>query len=132
MTKQPNIWGIHMGAHVASRPVDGGYVAIGWEELGDLRAYPEDREVFKKELSKYPGIIKAGAVPVHAGILLRFVYKLQAGDIVIYPSKHDRMVNIGRFTGESEYFADDPDVYPNQRRVEWLGSFPEPISAKAH
>jgi restriction system protein len=47
-----------------------------------------------------------------------------AGDIVVYPSKHDRMVNIGRFTGHYDHLVDDPDDYPNHQQVEWLGNFP--------
>ena len=34
------------------------------------------------------------------------------------------MVNIGRFTGETDYIADSPDEYPNRRKVVWLGRFP--------
>ena len=45
MTNQ--LWGVHMGRHVGSGPVEGGYVAIGWGELGDLRSIPPDREAFK-------------------------------------------------------------------------------------
>jgi restriction system protein len=49
---------------------------------------------------------------------------MKAGDIVVYPSKHDRMVNVGRFTGAFEHVTDNPDDYPNRRPVEWLGHFP--------
>lgn len=35
-----------------------------------------------------------------------------------HPSKHDRMINIGRFTGETGFLADDPDEYPNRRMVD--------------
>ena len=46
---------------------------------------------------------------------------------MVYPSKHDRMVNIGKFTGEFVYEAgpdDEADGYPNSRLVTWLGRFP--------
>ena len=49
---------------------------------------------------------------------------MQPGDIVVYPSKHNRMVNIGRFTKRTEYLPGDSDEYPNRRYVEWLGHFP--------
>lgn len=118
------VWGVHMGVHVGNRPLEGGYIAIGWRELGDLRAIPADREAFKTELAQSRRDAKQGAVPVHAGILYRFVHEMRDGDIVVYPSKHDRMINIGRFTGESAYVPDDGDEYPNRRGVSWLGSFP--------
>lgn len=117
------IWGIHMGEHVGTRPIDEGYVAIGWQELGDLRQYP-DRDAFKTAIAEKIPDAKTGAQPVYAGILQRFTHEMQAGDIVVYPSKHDRMVNVGRLTGEFAHITDEDDEYPNRRRVEWLGQFP--------
>jgi restriction system protein len=67
---------------------------------------------------------KPGSRPVDAGILFRFAHEMRAGDLVVYPSKHDRMVNIGRFTGAIDHLADDPDDYPNRREVQWLGHYP--------
>ena len=48
---------------------------------------------------------------------------MNAGDLVVYPSKHDRMVNIGYFNGEFAHTVNDPDDYPNHRQVKWLGHF---------
>ncbi|NBB81055.1 MAG: restriction endonuclease [Verrucomicrobia bacterium] len=124
MSRDTVVWGVHMGGHVSDRPVESGYVAIGWQELGDLRSIPADREAFKVALRKSVRDVKDGAVPVHAGLLFRFVHEIQSGDIVVYPSKHNRMVNIGRFTAETSYAPDNPDEYPNRRTVEWLGHFP--------
>jgi len=124
MPKHPTVWGIQMGKHVSDRPTEGGYVAIGWQELGDLRTIPADREAVKAALRQALLDVKEGAIPVAAGMLLRFVHVMQAGDIVVYPSKHDRMVNIGRVTGDTSYEAEDPDGYPNRRAVEWLDHFP--------
>ncbi|MBZ0163533.1 MAG: restriction endonuclease [Notoacmeibacter sp.] len=123
MIQPVSVWGIHMGEHVGARPVEKGYVAIGWAALGDLRQYP-DREALKAALAKHYPDKKSGSRPVDAGILFRFTHEMKAGDIVVYPSKHDRMVNIGRFTGAFEHVADDPHDYPNRRHVEWLGHSP--------
>lgn len=123
MSNQAAVWGIHMGEHVGSRPVDQGYVAIGWTALGDLRQY-SDRDALKSALAKYYPDKKDGSRPVDAGVLFRFTHEMKPGDVVIYPSKHDRMVNIGRFSGDYQYVANDPDDYPNHRAVEWLGHFP--------
>ncbi len=124
MSREPVIWGVHMGEHVGSAPVENGYVAIGWQELGDLRGLPADRETFKATLrNAYPDKPEA-AIRVEAGVLFRFIHEMQAGDVVVYPSKHNRMINIGRFSGKSTYLAGDADEYPNHRAVEWLGHFP--------
>lgn len=123
MTQHVSVWGVHMGEHVGHRPVEQGYVAIGWTALGDLRQYP-DRDARKAALAmSYPDK-KPGSRPVDAGILFRFAHEMRAGDLVVYPSKHDRMVNIGRFTGAIDHLADDPDDYPNRRQVQWLGHYP--------
>jgi len=74
-------------------------------------------------LEKIPDA-KTGALPVYAGILYRFTHEIQAGDLVVYPSKHDRMVNIGKLTGELVHITDEKDEYPNHRGVEWIGHFP--------
>ncbi|WP_333815804.1 restriction endonuclease [Tabrizicola sp.] len=124
MAKNPTVWGVHMGDHVGDRPTEGGYVAIGWHQLGDIRKIAGTREAFKAALVAGGRGEKEGAVPVHAGILYRFAFEMQPGDVVIYPSKHDRMVNIGIFTGETAYVEGDADEYPNRRGVKWLGHFP--------
>ncbi len=113
-----------MGAHVGDRPIEDGFVAIGWREVGDVRGIGQDREAFKAALIAALPNAKDGAIPVYAGVLHRFVNEMRAGDIVVYPSKSDRMVNIGQFTCETDYDADSPDEYPNRRKVEWLGRFP--------
>ncbi|MCY3984739.1 MAG: restriction endonuclease [Roseovarius sp.] len=112
-----------MGERVGGRPVEEGYVAIGWHALGDIRNYPE-LEDYKTAIAEKIPNTKKGALPVQAGILYRFAHEIQSGDIAVYPSKHDRMVNIGRFTGEASYVAEDPDRYPNHRSVKWLDHIP--------
>lgn len=91
-------WGIHMGLHVGSDPIDNGYVAIGWTDMGDIRELPRDRGDIKQKLAlTYPDV-KPGAIPGWAGILYRFLNELKAGDHIIYPSKTDRMINTGVVT----------------------------------
>lgn len=86
MANQPAVWGVHMGRHVESRPVEENYVAIGWRGLGDIRTYA-DRDAFKEALTRRSSDEKRGAIPVHAGILYRFVHEMKAGDLVVYPQR---------------------------------------------
>ena len=123
MSQYAGVWGIHMGERVGARPIEQGYVAIGWSALGDIQQYP-DREALKQALATHYPDQKPKSWSVTAGILFRFLYEMKAGDIVVYPSKHDRMVNIGRFTGIFQHLVGDVDSYPNHRLVEWLGHFP--------
>ena len=124
MASSPTVWGLHMGAHVCDRPTVGNYVAIGWPELGDLRKVAANREAFKLAMAQGNPDMKSGSIPVAAGTVFKFAHIIKAGDFVIYPSKADRMVNIGRFTEASSFNEGDSDSYPNRRAVEWLGHFP--------
>jgi restriction system protein len=44
---------------------------------------------------------------------------MQVGDVIVYPSKADRMVNIGLVTGEYTYDPAASAEYPHRRAVEW-------------
>lgn len=47
MSDTPTVWGVHMGVHVGTEPVEKNYIGIGWSELGDLSQIDADREAFK-------------------------------------------------------------------------------------
>ena len=124
MINDPTVWGVHMGSHVSDRPVEGGYVAIGWPAMGDITKLAPNRDAFKDALAlAYPDK-KKGAIPVDAGSMFKFRHEIKKGDFVVYPSKADRMVNIGRFKGIAQHHAGDPDEYPTRQLVDWLGQFP--------
>lgn len=121
------LWGIHMPAAVGNVPQEKGFVSLGWPAIGDIFALPNSREIFKERLTQtHPGT-KAGAIPVDAGTLYKFAHEVKTGDYIIYPSKNDRMINIGKATGkkwhsaESAQWAQD---FPNHIGVEWIGHFP--------
>ena len=117
------IWGIHMDWSLGLSPIEKGFIAIGWAELGDLSKIPASRDALKSSLmGTYNS--KPGAVPVNAGVLFRFVHEMKKGDIVVYPSKPDRMVNLGVVDGGYGFEAASSSTYPNQRRVKWLRQLP--------
>ncbi|MCX7921453.1 MAG: restriction endonuclease [Clostridia bacterium] len=122
------VWGIHAGA---LGEIDSKFlskttpcIAIGWSEVGDLGKIPADREKFKERLVKGYPETKKGAIPTSAGMLYRIVHEMQIGDIVIYPSKIDKLIHIGRVTGAYEYNPNIDKNYPNLRPVEWLKHIP--------
>ncbi|WP_374396442.1 restriction endonuclease [Sphingopyxis sp.] len=122
-----NLWGVHMPEWIGDDPIERGFVCLGWPAAGDIFALPNDREAYKTELQRtHPGR-KLGTIRIDAGILLRFAHEISAGDIIVYPSKHNRMVNIGRATGkrwrEPGYGREDYEL-PNFNGVDWLGQFP--------
>jgi restriction system protein len=118
------VWGIHMDETVGTRPVDLNYVGIGWPNVGNLGVVPEDREAFKQKVQECYPVSKPGSIPVQAGVLYRFTYVIKVGDYVVYPSKVDRMVNIGQVTSQYRYDPNLDPSYPNMRSVEWLAHAP--------
>jgi restriction system protein len=49
---------------------------------------------------------------------------MKAGDLIVYPSKRDRHVHIGRVEGNYQYAASVSAEYPHQRAVKWLRNLP--------
>ena len=95
-------------------------IALGWNKMGDLTAIENNRESFKLKLqSTFPGI-KKGAIPTTAGMLYRFRYEINIGDLAIYPSKLSKHVYIGEITGEYEYKPSENTAFPHSRKVKWI------------
>ena len=120
------LWGIHAGrlGDADSLFLKRKVIAIGWDEMGDITSIGADREALKAKISETYPKAKPGAIPGTAGQLFRFVNEMQPGDLVVYPSKIDRHVHIGRIAGEYRYDPSLNPEYPNLRDVEWLGEFP--------
>lgn len=118
---EKRLWGIHTqddGLFLKQ-----GKIAIGWREMGDLSVIVDSREAFKaKYQSVYPDA-KKGSIPTGSGMLYRFCREVQIGDYVVFPSKSDRMINIGEVTGDYVYDAGQPE-YVQTRTVKWLKSLP--------
>lgn len=123
---EPNLWGIHAGktGDADTLFLKKHCVALGWAKMSDLSAIKADRDAFKaKVAATYPDA-KPGAIPNNAGQLFRFVHEMKSGDLVIYPSKRDRLVHLGRVEGGYEYDPKTEPGYPHRRAVKWLKSLP--------
>ncbi|MHC3124147.1 MULTISPECIES: restriction endonuclease [Acinetobacter] len=117
----PNVWGIHMGVHVGTQPIEQNYIGIGWSELGDLSQIKADREAFKVALQVEQPDASMPSIRTQVATIYRFMHVVKAGDYVVYPCKSDRLVYIGIVTGEYERASsDDEDAYLNRRPVKWL------------
>lgn len=124
--KESVVWGIHAGrtGDADSLFLQENVVAIGWHQMGDLSQLPNDRDAFKAAvIHTYPDA-KPGAIPNYTGQVYRFVHEMQIGDLVLYPSKHDRTVHFGRVTGPYRYDPSTSPHYPNRRPVQWLKAVP--------
>src|SRR5438876_3825116 len=92
--------------------------------MGDLSKLRADREAFKAKVAETYPRKKPGAIPNNAGQLFRFVHEIKPGDIVVYPSKRDRQVHLGRVEGPYTYDPAKDTGYPNSRSVKWARAVP--------
>ena len=119
------LWGIHGGKSGDADTLfkTESVVGLGWEAISDLTMLAPDRDAFKAAVATaYPNK-KAGAIPVDAGQLFRFLFELHDGDLVAYPSKVDRLIHIGRVTGPYVW-ASGGASYKHRRPVQWLTAVP--------
>lgn len=120
-SEEIKMWGIHTRNDYLF--LKDQVIAIGWREMGDLSLIEPSREAFKqKYIEAYPDE-KKGSVALGAGMLYRFCCEAQIGDYVIFPSKIDKMVNIGVIEGPYFYDEAEPD-YVQKRKVKWLKRVP--------
>ncbi len=121
MADEIRVWGIHTKDD--SLFLNGNVIAIGWREMGDLSALSPTRDAFRdKYVDVYPDA-KKGSIGTGAGMLYRFLYEIQIGDYIVFPSKIDRMINIGKVEGDYQYVSDAVE-YVQQRKVRWLKHLP--------
>lgn len=115
------VWGIHTRDDALFLHDD--IIAIGWNEMGDLRQIENNREAFKEHYIRVYPDAKKGSIATSAGMLFRFLYEIQIGDYIVYPSKADRQINIGTVEGEYSYNPSAME-YVQQRKVKWLKHVP--------
>lgn len=122
-TERP-IWGIHSkDEHLF---LTENRIALGWSDFGDLSLVKATREAFKEKYAQtYPNA-KKGAIATSSGMLFRFIHELKVGDYVVFPSKSDRMINIGIVDGEYIY-APSSGEFVQQRAVKWLKRLPRTV-----
>lgn len=118
MAAHPTIWGLHHNAGLDL--VGGSFIAIGWPEAGSLEDLASDRDLLKERLRDAYPATSDGWIANAAGQLLRFRHSMAVGDLVVYPRKSDRTINIGRIAGDYVFdFARSPE-YPNHRPIDWV------------
>jgi restriction system protein len=112
------IWGVHNDQPQLDL-VANGFISIGWGDVGDLSAIGDDRDAMKTRVAAAYPDSKPGAIPGAAGTLLAFAYRMQPGDLVVYPYKPDSTLNFGEIESDY-YFEPGATLQPNRRTVKWL------------
>ena len=58
------VWGIHNDEFSAAHLVTGGFVSVGWDEVGDLTVVGDDQAAMREALQAAYPEAKEGAFPV--------------------------------------------------------------------
>jgi 5-methylcytosine-specific restriction protein B len=100
---------------------DGGYVAIGWDMLGDLTPLAEMddlKETIRQKLEReYPNDPKT--LSRKAGEIRNFVKGIAEGDVVV-AADGQTVVGTGRVIGPYRYENSAPSGAPHRRAVDWI------------
>ena len=114
------VWGIHTDDDALFK--NESVIAIGWRKMGDLKLLPDSRYAFKSRYAvAFPEATKQ-SIANCAGMLYRFAKEVKIGDFVVYPSRNDRMINLG--VVEGEYTFNEQAKYSHQRKIKWLKHLP--------
>lgn len=109
------VWGIHAGGP-RSPFLDTGVVVLERAGIRDLHMVGEDRDAVKRELTTSYPEARVGTVAAWAGVLLRFAFEPEVGNLLVHPERATTSVSIGRIG--SDYYWEAPDRHC--RRVTWL------------
>lgn len=111
------VFGVHNDA-LSAELIEGGFVSIGWDSIGDLRQVGLAREQLKAALAAAYPDDKPRAIAAWAGTLLRFADEISEGDVIVAPYRPDSTINIGVVTGPYE-FHPNAATHRHRRLVRW-------------
>lgn len=104
---------------------NGGYISVGWNEIGDLKQYP-DYEEFKNAFQKYDFHNSKNKNTEKANELWMF-YNMKPGDKVIANKGKSKILGIGIVTEKGYEYRYDLNTQKHVVYVDWDQSIKEPI-----
>jgi len=113
------------GASIWDRCCAEGIIAIGWDEIGDLRGYSSKAEM-KEAMKAVYDPSNSFRNDVHA--TWQFINEMKPGDIVFAKRGLHVIIGCGIVKSDYEFAYNRWDYYNNIREIEWLqkGEWPHP------
>jgi energy-coupling factor transporter ATP-binding protein EcfA2 len=128
--KPQSYWKIAPGDNASNWPAcrDGGYIAVGWDELGDVSELtPSEFEIKRARLEpEMAARGETGWSKQGANQLLVFAHKIKEGDLIIANNGTKAIVGIGKVVG-SYYFVPGGE-YGHRLPVEWKKMEPRAVN----
>lgn len=105
-----------------------GIMAIGWGEIGDLKAF-DTKDAMKAKMKETYDASWSYKNAAHA--TWQFANEMKVGDVIFVKKGMYKLVGRGIVTSDYEYDAERTDEYGNIRRVNWThkGEWPHPGQA---
>lgn len=117
--RRAHFWAISLGegGRLWNQCQEKGIAAIGWDELGNLRQYP-DQDAIAQTLRAQRG--PDAAAPHNDSLACyEFAYKMQPGDYVVAKIGRSKLLGIG--TVQSDYrYEPSRSEYHQVRQVHWI------------
>ena len=112
---QPRTWFVRAGRRATRirEFLDRGFVTLGWDEVRRVHPSMSAAELQAAFREAYPDA-RPGALPVWAGMLLRFVRDVQPGDHVVTYDPHRQLYFLGVVTA-----SEVVEMVDRLRRVQW-------------
>lgn len=118
------IWGIHVtGVEGDAMYREKGLIGIGWHGIGDLGELAPNREAFKAAVGPHFPDKTRGYIINAASQLYRFCHEMKPDDWIVYRSRFDRQVYVGKITGPYHFDENASKEYPNIRSIKWMKHF---------
>lgn len=96
-----------------------GIVAIGWQDMGDLRQFTDRTQMVDAVKAAYPSF-RDGQSSVAGGQLYRFLQEFEEGDRVVTYDPGSRMYLCGEIAGPYSFMPHEAaEELRNQRAVRW-------------
>ena len=108
------------GGTLTERFIEGGYVAIGWDALGDLSDL-RYRDTLVNMVNDFYPDKERDTVTNWAGQIASFVLEIDSEDFVLTPSADSQVLRFGRIPPKGSYYFDnfDEDDYRHRFPVDW-------------
>jgi restriction system protein len=97
-----------------------GYIAVGWQELGDMTKIKDQDKIRSLYLKKYPNEPK-GAIGNSIAMFYKFRSVFEKGEAVISYDTGKREYLVGTIQSEYKYKPGLIGDYPHYREVKWAG-----------
>lgn len=116
------MWMVRAGrnAFLAQEFEEKGYVALVWNEIGDLTLIKSPKELPKLHEEAY-GKEKIGKQRMSLGQITRFRFEMKIGDRVITYYPEFRVYLVGEISSDYQYQKNSPGDHNHIREVNWLG-----------